>query len=144
MELGFLPGSSFEKLTPMIGPLVDLMGIDEVIRLMQAEQLEIIPIAYMRGRNLDNTIILVNEAQNLDSNHIKLLIGRVGENSRIFFDGSLQQIDSDVFKNRNGLRSLLQLADSPYRDNFATVRLTKVERSKTAQIADYLESIEQG
>ena len=90
MELGFLPGSSFEKLTPLIGPLVDLIGIDEVVRLMQAESLEIIPIAYMRGRNFDDTIILVNEAQNLDADHVKLLIGRVGEKSRLFFDGSLQ------------------------------------------------------
>ncbi len=141
MELGFLPGTSFEKITPMIGTLVDLIGIDEVVRLMQDGRLEIVPIAYMRGRNFDNSIILVNEAQNLDENHVKLLIGRVGKNSRIFFDGSLQQIDSDIFKNRNGLRSILQLANSPYAENFATVRLTKVERSKTAQIADYLDEL---
>lgn len=120
---------------------MDLIGIDEVVRLMQAESLEIIPIAYMRGRNFDDTIILVNEAQNLDADHVKLLIGRVGENSRLFFDGSLQQIDSDVFKNRNGLRSLLLLPDSPYKESFATVRLKKIERSKTAQIADYLDTL---
>jgi predicted ribonuclease YlaK len=65
----------------------------------------------------------------------------VGNNSRIFWDGSLQQIDSELFKNRNGLRSLLKLADSPYADMFSVVRLNKIERSKTAQIADYLDEI---
>ena len=141
MEIGMLPGTSFEKITPLIGSLVDLIGIDEVIRLLQVEQLEIVPLAYLRGRNFDNSIVIVNEAQNLNANHVKLLIGRIGNNSRIFWDGSLQQIDSELFKNTNGLRSLLKLSNSPYADMFSTVRLNKVERSKTAQIADYLDRI---
>lgn len=136
-----LPGTSFEKTTPLIGPLIDLIGIDEVTRLLSNEQLEVIPLAYLRGRSFNNAIIIVNEAQNLNANHVKLLIGRVGNNSRIFWDGSLQQIDSELFKNRNGLRSLLKLADSPYADMFSVVRLNKIERSKTAQIADYLDEI---
>ena len=141
MELGYLPGNSIEKATPLIGPLVDLIGMDEVNRMLSNEQLEVVPLAYLRGRNFDDAIIIVNEAQNLSPNHIKLLIGRVGNNSRIFLDGSLQQIDSDLFKNKNGLRSLLKLADSPYASNFITIRLRKVERSKTAQIADYLDEV---
>lgn len=136
-----LPGTSFEKTTPLIGPLIDLIGIDETTRLIQNEQLEVIPLGYLRGRSFDNAIVIVNEAQNLDNNHVKLLIGRIGNNSRIFFDGSLQQIDSDLFKNKNGLRGLLKIAESPYADLFSCVKLKKIERSRTAQIADYFDEI---
>lgn len=141
MELGFLPGDTISKTAPMIGPLVDLIGIDEVNRLIEDDELEVIPMAYLRGRNFDDTIIIVNEAQNLDADHVKLLIGRVGERSRVFFDGSLQQIDSEIFKNRNGLKSLLHLPDSPHAELFGMVRLEKIERSKTAQVADYLDEL---
>ena len=79
MDLGFLPGDKIEKSMPSIGPLVDLIGIDEIGRLFAEERLEVVPLAYIRGRNFENSIILVNEAQNLDFDHIKLLIGRVGE-----------------------------------------------------------------
>jgi len=143
MDLGFLPGDKIEKSMPSIGPLVDLIGIDEISRLFAEERLEVVPLAYIRGRNFENSIILVNEAQNLDFDHIKLLIGRVGEKSRIFFDGSLKQIDSDIFKNKNGLKLLLNLAKSPnYSKLFSTVRLQTVERSITAQVAEYLDNLE--
>lgn len=143
MELGALPGTSFDKTLPLIGPIVDLVGIDEVNRLIQEEQLEIVPISFMRGRNFDDTIVLVNEAQNLDEEQVKLLIGRVGEGSRIFFDGSLQQVDSSIFKNKSGLKLLLAISNHPkYSKKFATVKLKKVERSETAQIADYLDNVD--
>lgn len=90
MELGFLPGSSYEKLLPSIGPLVDLVGIDQINRWMQEEKLEIVPIAYMRGRNFDDSIVIVSEAENLTEEHIKLLIARCGRNTKICFDGDVQ------------------------------------------------------
>lgn len=126
-------------MTPMIGPLIDLIGIDAVTRMLEEETLEIVPLAFMRGRNFDDSIVIVNEAQNLNANHIKLLIGRIGHNSRIFMDGSLTQIDSELFKNTNGLKQLLKLSNTPYSNYFGTVKMNKVERSKTAQIADYLD-----
>ena len=141
MEIGMLPGDQFQKTAPLIGPLIDLIGIDEVTRLIQNEQLEIVPLGYIRGRNFEDSIVIVNEAQNLSAEHIRLLIGRIGNGSRIFFDGSLQQIDTPLFKNRNGLRSLLKIADSEYSDLFATVKLNKIERSRTARVADYLEEV---
>lgn len=98
-------------------------------------------MAYLRGRNFENCIVIANEAQNLDSDHVKLLLGRIGENSRIFFDGSLQQVDSPLFKNKNGLRHLLKISSSPYADLFATVKLKKIERSRTARVADYLDEV---
>lgn len=142
MEIGMLPGDSLDKTLPLVGPLLDFLGIDEINRMISSEQLEIIPMAYLRGRNFEDSIVIVNEAQNLDSDHVKLLLGRIGNNSRIFFDGSTHQIDSDIFKNKNGLKTLLNVSESPYKDLFATVELKSIERSRTARIADYLDSID--
>lgn len=89
MELGFLPGDSFEKLIPSIGPLIDQVGIDQINRWIANEELEIVPLAFMRGRSFNDAIILVSEAENLTESHIKLLISRCGENTRIFFDGDI-------------------------------------------------------
>lgn len=106
-------------------------------------ELEIVPMGYARGRSFDNSIIIVNEAQNLTDEHIKLLIARCGDNSRIFLDGDLKQTDSSLFKDKNGLKLLLKLADSEeYAPYFATVRLNKIERSKTAQAAGYLDELQ--
>lgn len=141
-EIAALPGSLYEKELPFLGSLVDIIGQAEVERLLGEEQIEIVPISIMRGRNFKNSIILVNEAQNLTDEHIKLLIGRCAENTRIFFDGDIKQVDNYVFKNKNGLRLLLNLADSPvFSKIFGVVTLNIIERSLTAQASDYLDSL---
>ena len=142
MELGFLPGDAYEKILPSIGPLVDLVGIDQINKWMQKEKLEIVPIAYMRGRNFDDSIVLVSEAENLTDEHIKLLIARCGKNTKIYLDGDIQQSDSLVFKDRNGLKLLLNLHNAPgINSMFATVQLKTIERSKVAAAADYLDKL---
>ena len=141
MELGFLPGDSFEKLIPSIGPLIDQVGIDQINRWMEREELEIVPLAFMRGRSFNDAIILVSEAENLTESHIKLLISRCGENTRIFFDGDIDQADSAIFKDRNGLKLLLNLHKTEMADLFGTVFLTKIERSKTAELANTLDEL---
>lgn len=141
-EIGALPGSLYEKELIFMGTLVDLIGEMNIVRMMEEGKLEIVPISIMRGRNFNNSIILVNEAQNLTEEHIKLLIGRCGEGTRIFFDGDIKQTDSHTFKNKNGLSLLLKLANSPiYGRIFGTVTLKTIERSFTAQAADYLDSL---
>lgn len=141
MELGFLPGDSFEKLVPSIGPLIDQVGIDQINHWMEREELEIVPLAFMRGRSFNDAIILVSEAENLTESHIKLLISRCGENTRIFFDGDIDQADSAIFKDRNGLKLLLNLHKTEMADLFGTVFLTKIERSKTAELANTLDEL---
>lgn len=142
IELGALPGELLEKTIGQIGPLIDLVGIDQIKAWMDSEQLEVVPMGYIRGRSFSNAIIIVNEAQNLTEDHIKLLLGRTGENSRIFFDGDLKQADSAIFRNKNGLKLLLQLKDSPiYAPLFSVVKLKHIERSKTAQASSYLDEI---
>lgn len=143
LDIGALPGGVLDKVVGQIGPLIDLIGIDRVQQMIREETLEIVPMAYARGRSFLNTIIIVNEAQNLTADHMKLLIGRVGDGSRIFFDGSLKQIDNQLFKNKNGIQLLLKLSNSEiYSKIFSTVKLIKTERSFTASAADYLEELE--
>jgi predicted ribonuclease YlaK len=96
----------------------------------------------IRGRSFDNSIIIVNEAQNLTEEHIKLLIGRIGEGSRLFFDGDQAQTDKALFKEKNGLILVSKLSDSPeYSKIFSSVKLAKTERSFAAGAADYLDEI---
>lgn len=145
IDIGALPGELLDKVAGQIGPLVDLVGIDKVQDMIMRNQLEVVNMGSIRGRSFQDSIIIINEAQNLTEDHVKLLIGRVGEGSRIFFDGDLKQADSAVFRNRNGLKLLLNLKKSPiYSKIFATVQMKLTERSLTAQAASYLDEFTGG
>lgn len=141
-EIGALPGSLVEKEIIHMGTICDVIGREEAeLRVMEGS-LELMPISIARGRNIENSIILVSEAQNLTEEHIKLLIGRVGEGSRIIFDGDIHQSDKPVFKNSNGLKLLFKIRDSEFADLFSTVELQNIERSRTARVSDYLDKID--
>lgn len=143
-ELGTLPGDMFSKEIVYMGQIIDIIGDSiEVERLYNDGLIEIMPIAVARGRNLENCIVIVNEAQNLTDDHIKLLIARCAEGTRIFFDGDVKQTDAKVFRDKNGLKLLTKLKDSKkYSDLFSMVRLESIERSRTAQAAQYLDEVE--
>ena len=142
-ELGTLPGDMFSKEIVYMGQIIDIIGDSiEVERLYNDGLIEIMPIAVARGRNLENCIVIVNEAQNLTDDHIKLLIARCAEGTRIFFDGDVKQTDAKVFRDKNGLKLLTKLKDSKkYSDLFSMVRLESIERSRTAQAAQYLDEV---
>ena len=100
-ELGTLPGDMFAKELVYMGQIVDILGDSiEVERLYNDGLIEIMPIAIARGRNLENSIVIVNEAQNLTDDHVKLLIARCAEKTRIFFDGDIKQTDSRIFREK--------------------------------------------
>ena len=143
-ELGTLPGDMFSKELVYMGQIVDILGDSiEVERLYNDGLIEIMPIAVARGRNLEKSIVIVNEAQNLTDDHIKLLIARCAEGTRIFFDGDVKQTDAKVFREKSGLKLLTKLKDSKdFSDLFSMVRLESIERSRTAQAAQYLDEIE--
>lgn len=142
-ELAALPGGIVEKELPYLGAFIDIAGKDNIIRLVESNEIEILPMAVARGRNLENCIIIVNEAQNLIGKQIKLLIGRCGEESRIIFDGDIAQADAEIFKTYNGLKLLLKLRNSKeFGSIFGCVKLKSIERSKTANASDYLDSID--
>lgn len=142
IDQGALPGEILEKTIGQLGPLNDLIGIDRIKQMLAYNQLEVVPMGYIRGRSFNNSIVIVNEAQNLTEDHIKLLIARCGDGTRIFFDGDIKQVDSQLFKNKNGLKLLLKLSESKiFSKIFSAVILKKVERSQVAQAADYLDEI---
>lgn len=144
MEIGTLPGDEYMKFVAYMGTLTDIIGDYNVQQYYESGKLEIMPIGLARGRNLENAIVIVNEAQNLTEDHVKLLLGRCAEGTRIFFDGDIKQTDKNIFQEKSGLRLLTALKDSEeYKDLFSMVILQKTERSRTAEAAQYLEEIQE-
>lgn len=141
-EIGALPGDLLEKELIHMGTLVDIVGAINVEEMVRRGAVEIVPVSVMRGRSFNNSIIIVNEAQNLTEDHIKLLIARCGDGTRIFFDGDVKQADNQVFRNKNGLKLLSNLKKSPvFSKIFGTVKLKNIERSLTARASAYLDEI---
>ena len=96
-RLGFLPGDMREKVDPYLRPiydaLYDLMDARIVERALQTNEIEIAPLAFMRGRTLANSVIILDEAQNTTSMQMKMFLTRLGENSRMIVTGDPSQVD---------------------------------------------------
>ena len=106
-KLGSLPGSLEEKLDPYISPsyylLNKLIGKETRERLIQSDFIEVQALAYIRGWNIDNTILIFEEGQNSTPNQMKLLLTRIGFNSKFFISGDLEQTDRYKDKTQSGL-----------------------------------------
>jgi len=106
-KLGSLPGSLEEKLDPYISPsyylLNKLIGKDTREKLIQSDFIEVQALAYIRGWNIDNTILIFEEGQNSTPNQMKLLLTRIGFNSKFFISGDLEQTDRYKDKTHSGL-----------------------------------------
>ena len=96
-QLGFLPGDLKEKIDPYLRPLYDAMGDcmykDKIEKLIQREKIEIAPLAFMRGRTLSSSYIILDEAQNTSSIQMKMFLTRLGNGSKMVITGDLSQID---------------------------------------------------
>ena len=96
-RLGFLPGDLQEKVDPYLRPLYDalyeIMGREASIRLKETETIEVVPLAYMRGRTLDNAFIILDEAQNTTREQMKMFLTRMGMGSKVVITGDVTQID---------------------------------------------------
>ena len=96
-RLGFLPGDLQEKVDPYLRPLYDalydVLGRESALRLKEKEIIEVVPLAYMRGRTLDNSFIILDEAQNTTSEQMKMFLTRLGHNSKMVITGDITQID---------------------------------------------------
>src|SRR6516164_6146538 len=92
-RLGFLPGDMREKVDPYLRPIYDLMDARIVERALQTTEIEIAPLAFMRGRTLSNAAIILDEAQNTTTMQMKMLLTRLGENSRMVVTGDPSQVD---------------------------------------------------
>jgi len=96
-KLGFLPGDFQAKINPYLRPLYDalndILGYDQVQRYIDREIIEIIPLAYMRGRTLNNAFIILDEGQNTTVSQMKMFLTRLGMGSRIVVNGDITQVD---------------------------------------------------
>ena len=96
-RLGFLPGDMQEKVDPYLRPLYDalydVLGIEASQRLREKGVIEVVPLAYMRGRTLDNAFIILDEAQNTTREQMKMFLTRMGFNSKVVVTGDITQID---------------------------------------------------
>jgi phosphate starvation-inducible PhoH-like protein len=96
-RLGFLPGDLREKVDPYLRPLYDalsdMMPAEQVMRRLSSGEIEIAPLAFMRGRTLSNSFVILDEAQNTTSVQMKMLLTRLGENARMAVTGDLSQVD---------------------------------------------------
>lgn len=96
-SLGFLPGDLKEKVDPYLRPLYDalndVLGVDQTLRLIDNEVIEIAPLAYMRGRTLDNAYVILDEAQNTTPEQMKMFLTRLGFGSKMIVTGDITQVD---------------------------------------------------
>jgi len=111
-RLGFLPGDMKEKVDPYLRPLYDslydLFDYEKIQRMIEIGDIEIAPLAFMRGRTLKNSFAILDEAQNATDTQIKMFLTRIGENSKIVVNGDPSQIDLPK-KNMSGLDSSKKL-----------------------------------
>lgn len=114
-RLGFLPGDLAQKIDPYLRPLYDalyeMLGFDRVAKLMERQVIEIAPLAYMRGRTLNDAFIILDEAQNTTREQMKMFLTRIGFNSRAIITGDVTQIDLPRDK-ASGLRHAIDVLDA--------------------------------
>jgi phosphate starvation-inducible PhoH-like protein len=96
-NLGFLPGDLKDKLDPYLQPLYDalwdMMPMQKLLGYMEDKTIEIAPLAFMRGRTLDNAYVILDEAQNATKSQLKMFLTRMGKNAKFFITGDLTQVD---------------------------------------------------
>ena len=148
-DLGFLPGDIHSKLDPYMQPLFDNLSVIrhqfqpndkrsiKINEMLEDDKLLITPLAYIRGRSLQKTFFIVDEAQNLTPHEVKTVITRAGEGTKVIFTGDIHQIDHPYLDKRsNGLTYLISRMKG--QDMFAHITLEKGERSELAELASNL------
>ncbi len=145
-SLGFLPGDLQAKLNPYLRPLLDglneMLDFDQVKYLMEHDVIEVIPLAYMRGRTLNSAFIILDEAQNTTSAQMKMFLTRMGEGSKMVVSGDVTQVDlpSGV---TSGLRDAWQRLRGLSRISFVSLGSGDIVRHRLVQqIVDRYESRE--
>ncbi len=118
-KLGFLPGDMKEKVDPYLRPLYDalyeLFGAEKIEKKIESGEIEIAPLAFMRGRTLKNCFAILDEAQNATETQIKMFLTRIGENSKLVVNGDPSQVDlinksqSGLVKSKNILKDLKEI-----------------------------------
>ena len=147
-KLGFLPGDMKEKVDPYLRPLYDalyeLFGADKIDKKIESGEIEIAPLAFMRGRTLKNCFAILDEAQNATETQIKMFLTRIGENSKLVVNGDPSQIDllnksySGLIKSREILKDLkeIKIIEFDHNDVVRHPLVTKIIRAYQKKSTD--------
>ncbi|WP_040493316.1 PhoH family protein [Ilumatobacter nonamiensis] len=142
-RLGFLPGDLMAKIDPYLRPLYDalydMLDLEAVTRLVEKQVIEIAPLAFMRGRTLNNSFIILDEAQNTSPEQMKMFLTRIGFGSRVVVTGDATQVD--VPNGKSGLAGLERTLAGI--DDLAFVRLTGSDVVRHKIVADIVAAYEQ-
>jgi phosphate starvation-inducible PhoH-like protein len=132
-RLGFLPGTLYEKIDPYLRPLYDalhdMVDPDSIPKLMAAGTIEVAPLAYMRGRTLNDAFIILDEAQNSSAEQMKMFLTRLGFNSKIVVTGDVTQVDLPS-GTTSGLRVVQDILDGIPDIHFSRLTSSDVVRHK--------------
>jgi len=116
-KLGFLPGDIAQKVHPYLRPLYDalyeMMGFEKVNQLIEKDVIELLPLAYMRGRSLNDSFVILDEAQNTTAEQMKMFLTRIGFNSKAVITGDITQIDLVNRRDSGLVHTLEVLKDTP-------------------------------
>jgi len=142
-RLGFLPGTLYEKIDPYLRPLYDalhdMLEPDSIPRLMQSGTIEVAPLAYMRGRTLNDAFIILDEAQNTTPEQMKMFLTRLGFGSKMVVTGDITQVDLPGHA-LSGLRVVRDILDGLPDVHFSTTGSADVVRHKlVGEIVDAYE-----
>ena len=135
-KLGFLPGDLQSKVDPYVRPLYDalydIMGFDSFQRNFERGIIEIAPLAYMRGRTLDHSFIILDEAQNTTQEQLKMFLTRIGEGSKAVVTGDITQIDLPPDKS-SGLKKVKKILSDVQGISFVDLNEKDVVRCELVQ-----------
>ena len=142
-RLGFLPGTLYEKIDPYLRPLYDalhdMLDPDSIPRLMSAGTIEVAPLAYMRGRTLNDSFIILDEAQNTSAEQMKMFLTRLGFGSRMVVTGDITQVDLPAGQ-ASGLRLVQEILEGVEDVHFARLSSADVVRHRlVGEIVDAYE-----
>ena len=111
-RLGFLPGDLSQKVDPYLRPMYDalyeMMGFERVAKLIERNVIEVAPLAFMRGRSLNDSFVILDEAQNTTNEQMKMFLTRIGFGSKAVVTGDITQVDLPVAK-QSGLRTVIDI-----------------------------------
>jgi phosphate starvation-inducible PhoH-like protein len=142
-SLGFLPGTLSEKIDPYLRPLFDalhdMIDVDSIPRLIQTGVIEVAPLAYMRGRTLNDSFIILDEAQNTTPEQMKMFLTRLGFGSKMVVTGDVTQVDLP-----NGAKSGLRVISDILQgiDDIAFLELTAEDVVRHRLIGDIVKAYE--
>jgi phosphate starvation-inducible protein PhoH and related proteins len=135
-KLGFLPGDLNQKVDPYLRPLYDalyeMLGFERVAKLVESNVIEVAPLAYMRGRTLNESFIIVDESQNTTKEQMKMFLTRIGFNSKAVVTGDVTQIDLPNGK-MSGLKQAIEILDNVDGISFSFFHSTDVVRHPVVQ-----------